>query len=371
MLYSIILFLSLMYSLIVKDSIENIFIIVASLMFYKVVIIDKNLRDLLYGFIISFIGINLIILFVIKDPVAIKNADPVIEDEKTLVLLVSEGEDKHYNIRERATQVYKYEGYKSFYNSISHLNKYKSYYQNVGVSNFKKRTVEIAEKLNFNLGNNYIVANSYLFSKPYFEQMMEVIIQDGYKEIIICPLFMTEGKDYQDFIERYEEMELASRNIINVKTLKPLYDEDDLADLYTNDIIHNVYKLQNDAGVLLIGLEDKNNLEQDLYFRKEIERRLEEEKGELDIEIRHSLFENNEDDIIRSAQELLEYGIHSLYVVTPTNLVDTMYTKDLIETMLEKLELGNTSFYYINPPEKIDTIVDILLTQIHNIYIDR
>ena len=52
-----------------------------------------------------------------------------------------------------------------------------------------------------------------MYSKPYFEYSVESIIEQGYTKIIICPLFMTEGTDYDVFMERYEELNLASRNI--------------------------------------------------------------------------------------------------------------------------------------------------------------
>ena len=47
------------------------------------------------------------------------------EKEETLVLLVSEGENKNYNIKERSTQIYYEEGYKGMITGISNLYNYK------------------------------------------------------------------------------------------------------------------------------------------------------------------------------------------------------------------------------------------------------
>lgn len=327
MLFSIILFSSLALSFILKGSYENIFIVLATIAFYKQVIVNKNYKNLIYGALISFIGINLVISFIFKDYIVIENTQPTKEKEETLVLLVSEGEDKNYNIRERSTQIYYEEGYKAMITGISNLYNYKSYYSKLGFSEFKHKAEEIAEKLRHSLGNGYRVVNSYMYSKPYFEYSVESIIEQGYTKIIICPLFMTEGTDYDVFMERYEELNLASRNIAGVEVLEPFYNANNLAQLYKDEILKNIRKSEEDSGVLLIGLHNKK-------------------------------------DIIKSGEELLEYGISTLYVVAPTSTIDTMYTRHLVNSILEELDMGDTRFYYIDPPDKINTLVDTLYTKI-------
>ena len=66
MLLSIILFSSLAFSFILKGSYENIFIVLATMSFYKQVIVNKNYKSLIYGVMISFIGVNLVISFILK-----------------------------------------------------------------------------------------------------------------------------------------------------------------------------------------------------------------------------------------------------------------------------------------------------------------
>ena len=84
----------------------------------------------------------------------------------------------------------------------------------------------------------------YLYSKPYFEYSVESIIEQGYTKIIICPLFMTEGTDYDVFMERYEELNLASRNIAGVEVLEPFYNANNLAQLYKDEILKNIRKIR-------------------------------------------------------------------------------------------------------------------------------
>lgn len=364
MLFSIILFSSLALSFILKGSYENIFIVFATMAFYKLVIVDKNYNKLIYGALISFIGINLVVSVIFKDYIVIKDTQPVKEKEETLVLLVSEGEDKNYNIRERSTQIYYEQGYKGIITGISNLYNYKSYYSKLGSSEFKHKANEIAQKLNHSLGEGYKVSNSYMYSNPYFEYSIQVAIDEGYKKIIICPLFMTEGTDYEVFLNRYEELNLASRNIAGVEVLEPFYNANNLAQLYKDEILKNIRKSEEDSGVLLIGLHNKNNLEQDILFREKIKNYIEDAEKDIDIKIKLPLLENNKKDIIKSGEELLEYGINNLYIVAPTSIIDTMYTRHLVNSILEELDMGNTKFYYIDPPDKINTLVDTLYTKI-------
>ena len=57
MLLSIILFSSLAFSFILKGSYENIFIVLATMSFYKQVIVNKNYKSLIYGVKSLIIGI--------------------------------------------------------------------------------------------------------------------------------------------------------------------------------------------------------------------------------------------------------------------------------------------------------------------------
>ena len=111
-------------------------------------------------------------------------------------------------------------------------------------------------------------------------------------------------------------------------------------------------------------LHNKNNLEQDILFRERIKKYIEDAEKDIDIQIKLPLLENNKKDIIKSGEELLEYGISTLYVVAPTSTIDTMYTRHLVNSILEELDMGDTRFYYIDPPDKINTLVDTLYTKI-------
>lgn len=366
MLISILLCLCFLLSFIFNGYIENIFIILSTILFYKKIILDKDYKYLIVSFIISIVTVNFLIVFGFRNYINFKDIKSSLDKKDTLVLLVSEGEDSRFNLKERATQIYYEKGYKSLLTGVKDLYNYKNYYNKLGSSNFKLDTEEIAQKLRYNLGDGYDVINTYMYSSPYFEKTMEEIVYQGYKNIIVCPLFMTEGRDYEIFKSRYEKLNLASHNLVGIEILEPFYKSNNLANLYKNEILNNVKTLENDAGILLVGLHNKNNLEQDILFREKIKTYIENETQDknIDIQIKLPLLENNKNDIIKSGEELLEYGIDTLYVVFPTCTIDTMYTKHLVKSIFENLDMGNTKFYYIDPDKKIDVIVDELFTRI-------
>lgn len=364
MLIAMIFAISLFLSFILNGYLENIFIVLAAIAFYKQIIIDKQYKYMVYALIISFIGVNFLITFGFRNYISFKDVQIGVEKEETLILLVSEGEDKNYNLKERATEVFYKEGYISLINGVKVLHSYKNYYSELGSSDFKIRAEEIASKLDNQLGDEYVIENSYLYSQPYFEHELEEIVSKGYKNIIICPLFMTEGRDYEIFKQRYEKLNLISYNLTNVQILDSFYKSNNLALIYKNDILNKIRNLNSEAGVLLVGLQEKNNLEQDILFREKLKEYIKHEEKNIDIQIKLPLLENNKKDIIKSGEELLEYGINTLYVVLPTSMIDTMYTKSLVESLLNELEMGETKFYYINPEKKTDAIVDELFTRI-------
>lgn len=364
MLISVILCTCICLSLIFDGYMENIFIVLAAIAFYKQIIIDKKYKYLACALIISFIGVNIISISGFRTYIKFKDILPAEEKDETVVLLISEGESKNYNLKERATEIYYDKGYKSYLTGIKDLYEYKSYYTNLGSSNFKYEAEDMASKLRDKLGNEYKVVNSYMYSSPYFESSLEDIISKGYKKIILCPMFMTEGKDFNIFKSRYDKLNLSTYNLKQIEILETFYKSNKLAMLYKNEIVQNIKKYNQDAGILLVGLQNENNLEQDILFREKIKDYILQEEKNKDIQIKLPLLENNKKDIIKSGEQLLEYGIDGLYVVLPTCTIDTMYTKHLAESILRELDMGNTKFYYIVPERKIEVIVDELFTRI-------
>ena len=362
MIISILCWLSIGLSIIFTGYIENIFLILATILIYTYLLENEKLQHIGIGLIISFAIINISIIFFIKDKVITKDIELGETQNETLIMLVYDGEDRNYNIRERVNEIYYENGYRSYITNLYNLYEYKKYYEKFGSSDFKDTTYEIESKLRNKLGENYKVISTYMYTKPYFENMIQEVATLGYKDIIICPMFITEGKDFEIFKDRIEKLELSKYGL-NISLSDVLYKSNNLAKSYTKEIVNHISNKDIDAGVLLVGLHNENNLEQDIIFREKIKYYLEEEKNNQ-IQIKLPLLENNKNDIIKSGEELLEYGIDVLYIVIPTCTVDNMHNKHLVETILNELDFKDTKFHYIDPKDKEDILVDEVYTQI-------
>ena len=364
MLNSTLLFGCIFLSLILNGYMENIFIVLATLIFYKLIIVDRNYKYMAYGIIIAFIGVNIITVSVFRNKITTQEISPLEKQEETVVLLVSEGESKTYDLKERASEIYFEKGILSYITAIKDLYTYKMYYEKLGSSNFKNDSEYIASNLREKLGSNYKVVNSYLYSSPYFENSIEDIISNGYKNIIICPMFMTEGEDFNVLIKRYEKLNLSTYNLNKIEVLDTFYKSNNLALLYKDEILKNITTKNKDIGVLLVGFQNENNLEQDILFREKIRDYILQDEKNRYIQIKLPLLENNKKDIIKCGDELLEYGIDGLYIVLPTSIIDSIYTKNLVDSILDELDMGNTKLYYIDTDKKYDLIVEEIFNRI-------
>ena len=353
-------------SLIFDGYMENIFIIATTIIiYYYITNYKKQYKEIFIGLIISYFLVNIFSIIVLKDNI---NQNIVDYDEEvsikkeTAVVLLYDGEDRNYDLSERANEIYFEQGYKSYGNMVYNLNKFKRYYENLGSSDFKDTANEIAINLKEKLGKDYKVINSYLYTTPYFENVIKDIINQGYKEIVICPMFITQGKDFEVFNERLQKMQLSKLGV-HIELTDLFYKSDNLAKSYKNEILGNIENKDLDAGVLLIGLEDENNLEQDIIFREKIKYYIEKEKS-TKIQIKLPLLENNKNDIIKSGEQLLEFGIDILHVVIPTCTIDNMHNKNLVESILQELDGPEIKFHYIYPKDKVKILVEEIYTQI-------
>ncbi|MGL5506418.1 MAG: CbiX/SirB N-terminal domain-containing protein [Paraclostridium sp.] len=246
MIISMLCWLSIGLSLIFNGYIENILIIIATILAYTYFSESKDYKNILIGLIISFAIINLSIIFFIKDSIKPKSIELGEVQKDTLVVLVYDGEDRNYNVRERANEMYYEQGYKSYFNSIYSLYKHKSYYEKLGSSDFKDTTYDIESRLRDKLGDDYKVISTYMYTKPYFENYIQESAALGYKDIIICPMFITEGKDFKNFKERLEKLELSKYGL-NIRLTEVLYKSSNLAKAYAYEIVNDINNKEIDA----------------------------------------------------------------------------------------------------------------------------
>lgn len=352
------------FSIFIFDELnENIFIIIFSIGSYRL-FLDNDLKGILKSLIISYLILNILVIGLFQDNLELKEIELYSKKQvKKAIVLVHEGEDRKYNLKERAREVYQKNGIYSFAIIGYNLNKYKKMYSEIGSSQFKDKSYIAREKLSEKLGEDYIVVNTSLYTKPYLENTLIDLINKGYKDITICPIFLTEGKDYELLKRRIDSMEILKYGI-DIKITDLFWNSSVLAKAYKDTILNSIKNENENVGILLVGLKDKNNLDQDILFREKIKKYISDEKG-YNIKIKLPLLENYKKDIIKAGDELLEYGIGSLYLVIPTSVFETVYVKALAEHILSELNISNgTKFYYIAPLNEEDIIIEELYKKI-------
>ncbi|WP_248483324.1 hypothetical protein [Tepidibacter aestuarii] len=342
---------------------ERTCIVVFTIGIYNI-ISDKDAEFLITGFFISYFILNFVVIIFFQQDVHTKRLE--ISDKpqsKKAIVLVYDGEDRRYNLRQRATEIYYRDGVYSFFNMTHKLHKYKDAYEHLGSSQFKDKANIVRKNLSKKLKNEYTIVNSNLYTDKYIEDTLIDLVNSGYKDIILCPMFLTEGKDYDLLKKRIGNLGILKYEV-NIKITDLFWNSRALASAYKDEIINSISDTNKSIGVLLIGLEKKNDLNQDILFREKIKKYLAYEKN-YDIKVKLPLLENHKKDIIKTGDELLEYGIDRLYLVMPTALFENIYIRSLGEYILEKLDIPDgTGFYYIGPFNENEVLVDELYKKI-------
>ncbi len=352
------------FSMFIFDGfLENIWIVIFTIGVYQLCI-NKDKKDIFKSFIASYLILNILILIFFQENLMLKELEVYSEKKsKKVVVLVYEGEDKKYNLKERAKEVYNKEGFYAIFTMAYKLSKYKDMYEDLGSSPLKNKSYTTREKLSKKLGKEYMVVNSNLYTNPYLEETLVDLVNNGHKEIILCPLFLTKGKDYDLLKKRIDHMGILKYEI-KIKITDLFWNSEVLAKAYKDEIIHSIKNKEKATGVLLVGLEDKNNLEEDILFREKIKKYILDEKT-YNIKIKLPLLENHKKDIIKTGAELLEYGIDSLYLVIPTSVFETIYIQYLAEYIFKELNIpSETKFYYIGPWNEKDVFIEELYKKI-------
>ncbi|WP_099187915.1 hypothetical protein [Tepidibacter mesophilus] len=362
MLKKIILGLCFFCIFVLDGFLERACIIIFTIGIYNIVS-DKNTEFLITSFFISYFILNFLIIIFFQENIKTKILElSDKEQSKKAIVLVYDGEDRRYNLNQRAKEIYYRNGIYSFFNMTYNLYKYKGTYEHLGSSQFKDKSNLLRKKLSEKLKNEYTVVNSNLYTDNYIEDTLIDLLNRGYKNIIVCPMFLTEGKDYDLLKNRIDNLGILKYEV-NMSMTDLLWNSRALANAYKEEIINTISDNKS-IGVLLVGLEKKNNLNEDILFRQKIKKYLEYDKN-YDIKVKLPLLENHKKDIIKAGDELLEYGVDRLYLVMPTALFENIYIRSLGEYILEKLDIPDgTGFYYIGPFNENDVLVDELYKKI-------
>ncbi|WP_352418467.1 CbiX/SirB N-terminal domain-containing protein [Proteiniborus sp.] len=273
------------------------------------------------------------------------------------VLLVYEGEPEMYSFEKGITNIKINGSIKDKIISPYILWLNKRHYQFLGKSNYKENTIKVKKGLQTFLTNEFKVYVSYLYDTAYVEEVLIEIANDGYRDVIIVPVFLTEGQNLRILKSRIERMKLYSLNI-NVKYTDPLWNSEDIAISYENKIKQHIDdESVANIGIILVGegqvgYRKNNNLKavrEDSMFRNRIKAKLGNNTGINENKIKIGWFKYVEPDYEESIIDLLDYSIRKIVLI---------YTKPSV-TNIENITISKKIASKVNFPEGVKvTIVD-------------
>ncbi|AFS78302.1 cobalamin biosynthesis domain-containing protein [Gottschalkia acidurici 9a] len=115
--------------------------------------------------------------------------------------------------------------------------------------------------------DKYKVYIGFLNSSNYIEESLVNIRNDGYKNVIVVPMFASKDESYNILENRIDKMKLFNLNM-NIKYTEALGNSDKLVKSYMNKISKYIVKEKTSyTGVILIG-SGEGEIEEDLMFRK-------------------------------------------------------------------------------------------------------
>jgi len=277
------------------------------------------------------------------------------ENNGKAVLLVYEGEPEMYSVEKGITNIYKNGTVKSKIFSPFILFENKRQYYKIGRSDYKRNTLKVAKELETFLSEEFEVYISYLYDTDYVEEVLVKIANDGYKNVIIVPIFLTDGQNSKILKTRIEKMKLYNLNI-NVKYIDTLWNSESIASIYESIIIRNI-NLENvgNTGVILVGegqigyKKDKNlkALREDIMYRNRIKSKLLNELGLYEHKIKLGWFKYVEPNYIDSLKNLLDYSVSEIVII---------YTKPSV-TNIENAIMSSSIRTKVDIPEGVKIII--------------
>ncbi len=348
--------------LVLDEPKESIFLILSISM---LIIIIKDREKILSGipiyliivfFLLSYV-ISILLIFTKGYPMELSIDGTTKDIEGKAVLLVYEGESEMYSFKKSVTNIRKNGTLKSKVFIPFALWTYKGYYHKFGKSDYKENTIKVKKQLQTLLAEDYKVYVSYLYDTDYAEEVLIHIVNDGYRDVIIVPAFLTDGESLSILKSRIEGMKLFNLNI-NVKYIDPLWNSEVTVDSYGNKIKQFIDEdsIAN-TGIILVGECQKgykNNkslkaVKEDSMFRNRIKLKLINTYNINEHKIKVSWFNYIDPDYGDSLKSLLDYNVGRIIII---------YTKPSV-TSMENTIISKKISSKIDIPEGVTvTIID-------------
>lgn len=264
--------------------------------------------------VITYIIIQIILLFNMEkiDLTIEKN---YIERQEKVVLLVYQGEASRYNLKNQVKNINLNGDIIEKVNKTFILNKYKRIYGEIGKSDYRKKVDIVKQKLSKVINKEkYQVYVGFLNDRKYIKETLIEIANDGYKEVIVVPMFIKNDKYYSKMKESIEEMQLFNQGI-SIKYTEGFKNSQGLIESYMTKIDNEIEQVNiSGTGVILIGSGEKPS-EEELLFRGKIEDYLHKFSKLEKNKIKKAWFSKTKPGYIEEIKGLLELGVSNVIII--------------------------------------------------------
>lgn len=348
---SMILAITITLALIVKGTIERGLWIISAVMisgFYNknkgkkiVKKIFSHGKGIVGGAILGYIVVLLLLSYLQYPLEEAYIGENYVDNNKTAVIMVFKGEPNTYKL---SLAIRNHTLENQLWQNIFlpfQLFREKLYYERVGNSKINNFSARLRQQMNHEIGEKYSLYEGYLFNTPYLSETIYTAIMEGNKEIILCPIFLTDHNEAMLMEDMVKEMHLHEYGIKIEKT-QTLWNSDSIARSFSrqiNDFKASRYKQK--VGIILIGEErekSKNSatfLKQDLLFRDKVKDYL-IRNGYSDNKIKLCYFE--EDSIRSEIENLMEYGVREILLVLSSENLLLNHFQLQLEEIIKKID---------------------------------
>lgn len=257
------------------------------------------------------------------------------------VLLVYEGESEKYDFKKSIFNIEENGNIQDKIFSPFILWSKKRYYQELGRSNFKEDTLKVKNQLQDLLSDEFRVYLSYIYDNTYVEEALIQIVNEGYRDVIICPVILSDGQNLNILKSRIEKMKLFKLNIA-VKYSETLWNSEVVENSYEQIIIPHI---DNDnpsnTGIVLVGegqrgyRENKylKGLKEDSMFRNRLKTKLASNFKINENKIKTGWFNYIDPNYNDSLSEILEYSLGRILIIytkpSTTKVENTIIAKKI------------------------------------------
>ncbi|SDY43787.1 ferrochelatase [Proteiniborus ethanoligenes] len=257
------------------------------------------------------------------------------------VMLVYEGEAEKYNLKKSIANIKEDRNLKDIILSPFILWSKKRYYNELGKSDYKENTLKVKNQLQDLLSDEFKVYLSYIYDTTYVEEALIQIVNDGYRDVIICPVILSDGQNLSILKSRIEKMKLFKLNI-TVKYTESLWDSETIENSYEELISQHIDDDNpGNTGIVLVGEGQRGyrknkylkGLKEDSMFRNRIKTKLAESYHLNENKIKTGWFNYIEPNYMDSINTILEYNLGKVLIIytkpSVTNIENIIITQKI------------------------------------------